>query len=143
METHGSYNRYLSHSAHNSPDVLKNLDEIVWNIRRYCKYIADRGIGCSEKVDGIEEAIINDINAQHYKDNPTKYKLTGGELEKVLKLDIHHLKRQALVQDNYYYYGDEGVTTTGFKFSSSEIPPHSRDWFTEENLNFLKQYVKI
>ncbi len=123
---------------------MHKLDELIWNIRRYCRYIPDRGIGCNKEVPGMKEAIINHINDPSQKENPVGFKLFGGELEKILEFSPTDPARKALVWANFYY-GKKNKKVVHFRqMSSSEIPPQHRNWFKNEtNRELISEYIKL
>ncbi|MCB1582339.1 MAG: HEPN domain-containing protein [Xanthomonadales bacterium] len=139
----GGYNRYLSKSSYNLPDAIHKLDEAVWNIRRYCQYIPDRGLGCAQKVPGMKEALINHINATYYKKKPITFKLSSGDLESILDRPHKDPARKALVWANLFY-GKKNKNIVKFRpMSSSEVPPQHRSWFDdEEHKEVISEYIK-
>jgi len=137
----GGSNRYMSTSSYNTRDAIQRLDRLVWSVRRYCQYIADRGLGCGDAVPGMREAVIRSINSPKHLERPVDFSLFNGELEKVLKRDPRDLTRQALVWANLYYGRKQRSKVTYRSFSSSEVPPQERKW---PNIDWkrLEEYVK-
>lgn len=140
----GGFNRYLSKSSYNTSDAMHKLDEAVWNIRRYCQYIPDRGIGCSDEIPGMKEAVINNLNNSTYKNKPVSFKLFNGELEEILKRSHKDPARKALIWANFFYGKKNRKKVTFSPMSSSEIPPQHRDWFENETYkDVISKYIKL
>lgn len=137
----GRASRYLGASAYNIPDAIHYLDRLVWHIRRYCQYIADRGLGCHKAVPGMQDAIVRHITDPSRKQTPHLFALSAGELESVLKKDQKDPARQALVWANLWYGKKRRPRVTYDSFSSSEIPPNERQW-TDIDWKLLEDYVK-
>jgi HEPN domain-containing protein len=141
LSSQGGANRYLSTSAYNTSDAIHWLDRLVWNIRRYCQYIADRGLGCREAVPGMQEAVVRSIADPSKKTTPHSFALFGGELETVIKRDPKDPARKALVWANLWYGKKKRLRVTYDSFSSSEIPPNEREW-TGIDWKLIEEYVK-
>lgn len=139
----GGFNRYLSKISYNHSDAMHKLDEAVWNIRRYCQYIPDRGIGGSEEFPGLKKAAINSINSPSYQEKPKSFKLFRGELEAVINRPHKDSARKALVWANLFYGKKNRKVVTFCPMSSSEIPPQHRDWFEKDaNRKAISEYIK-
>lgn len=140
----GGFNRYLTYVSYNTPDAILKLDELIWNIRRYCQYIPDRGLGCTLEVPGIKRAVINSLNDPAYRKKPTTFKLFNGELERILKRNHKDPARKALVWANLFY-GRKNRKVVKFRpMSSSEIPLQHRDWFNNEEIKkMISDYIKL
>jgi hypothetical protein len=95
-------NRYFERSYSLLGEECMQLDRAIWFIRRYCYNM--RHVGA--RLDGIhEENLANEIKKVHHKytmENPQKYRLFGGFLEKVLDAKKSPLRRE-LVWKNFYY----------------------------------------
>lgn len=141
LSSQGGANRYLSTSAYNTSDAIHRLDRLVWHIRRYCQYIADRGLGCREAVPGMQEAVVRSIADPSKKTTPHSFSLFGGELEAVIKRDPKDPARKALVWANLWYGKKKRLRVTYDSFSSSEIPPNEREW-TGVDWKLIEEYVK-
>jgi hypothetical protein len=141
LSSQGGANRYLSTSAYNTSDAIHRLDRLVWHIRRYCQYIADRGLGCREAVPGMQEAVVRSIADPSKKTTPHSFALFGGELEAVIKRDPKDPARKALVWANLWYGKKKRLRVTYDSFSSSEIPPNEREW-TGVDWKLIEEYVK-
>jgi HEPN domain-containing protein len=142
LSSQGGANRYLSTSAYNTSDAIHRLDRLVWHIRRYCQYIADRGIGCREAVPGMQEAVVRSIGDPSKKTTPHSFALFGGEVEAVIKRDPKDPARKALVWANLWYGKKKRLRVTYDSFSSSEIPPNEREW-TGVDWKLIEEYVKL
>lgn len=140
----GGYNRYLTQSSYNAPDAMHRLDELVWNVRRYCQYVPDRGIGCSHEVPGMKEAVINSLNNPAHHQKPMTFKLSNGDLEKILEKPHKDPARKALVWANLFYGKSNRKKVTFHSMSSSETPPQHRDWFDNEtNREIITGYIQL
>jgi HEPN domain-containing protein len=141
LNKQGGGNRYLSTTAYNAADVIHQLDELVWNIRRYCQYIPDRGFGCEEAVPRMKELVIFSINNPVHKRQPTKYTPFNGKLEEILKHDSRDHARKALIWANLFYGKKvrHNIAYTGF--ASSDVPPNKRDW-KDVDWKTIEKYVK-
>ena len=140
----GGFNRYLTKSSYNTPDAVLKLDELVWNIRRYCQYIADRSLGCDHYVPEMKEAVINSLNNPAYKNKPITFKLLNGELEKIIEKPRNDPARKALVWANLFYGKRNRKTVTFRSMSGSEIPPQHRQWFeNESNRSTISEYIQL
>jgi HEPN domain-containing protein len=140
----GGFNRYLSKSSYNNRDALHRLDELVWNIRRYCQYIPGRGIECTEQLPIMREAVINSINNPAKRDNPVEFKLFRGELERIINLHHKEPARKALVWANFFY-GKRNRNVVSFRpMLSFEIPPQERSWFDNEaDRDIISEYIQL
>ncbi len=142
LNSQGGANRYISTSAYNTPDALNRLDKLVWNIRRYCQYIPDRGLGCSEAVPGMQEAIVRSISDPSNTTNPHSFSLDNGELESVITRAPKDPARKALVWNNLWYGKKKRYRVTYNGFLSFEIPPNERKW-NNVDCEKLRKYVKL
>lgn len=139
--SHQGTNRYLNTSAYNAPDAIHQLDSLVWHIRRYCQYIADRGLGCREAVTGMQASIIRSITDPSKKQTPHSFALIAGELETVIKRGPGDPARKALVWANLWYGKKKRLRVTYDSFSSSDIPPNKRGWVGVD-WTLIAKYVK-
>jgi HEPN domain-containing protein len=141
----GGDNRYMSRSSYSMPNAILTLDELVWNIRRYCRYIPDRGLGCKDVVPGMKQAFIRDINSREHKDNPCGFSLFRGELEEIVKRPKSDKARQALIWANFFYGIRNKGRVTYSPMSSSEVPPQCRSWFPKEqkDIDSIEKYIKL
>jgi HEPN domain-containing protein len=134
-------NRYLSTSAYNTGEELRQLDTTVWHVRRYCQYMPDRGLGCCTAVPGLREAHIKAALSPIQKQKPQRFSVFAGELEKIVKRPAADLARRALVWSNLYY-GCKRRTRVSYRtFGSSEVPPRQRNW-QGVNWEEVERYVK-
>lgn len=127
-------NRYLNIDAYNTTSVIHDLDNLVWDIRRYCQGRITHLRGLHEdEVLKINEDNISKINSDFYKQNKHKFQIFDGELEKIIKGERSDLKRKALLWANLCYGTKKRNSVTHNTFSSIEIAP---EW-TEE----IEEYV--
>lgn len=142
----GGANRYLSTSAYNTFDAIHRLDRLVWNIRRYCQYVPDRGLGCHHIVPGLQEAAVRSINDPLLKKSPHLFALfagEAGELESVIKRDPKDPARRALLWANLFYGKKKRLCVKYDSFSSAEIPPNKNEHhFPNIDWKALEDYIK-
>ena len=124
----GGANRYLSQSSYNTADAIHRLDRLVWNVRRYCQFMPDRGLGGQDVVPGLQAAFVKSIEDPQRKQTPHTFALQGGELEAVIKRHPKDPARKALVWANLWYGKKRRLQVTYSGFSSTEIAPIERDW---------------
>ncbi len=78
-------NRYLEYSSYLRRYCLFELDKSVWHIRRYCFYMR----GEIRRRDGSRiqrlPLELSKVHDEYYVENPHKYELFQGYLEKALK----------------------------------------------------------
>ena len=101
----------------------------------------DREIGCKKEVSGMREAYIASALHPRHKENPQRFNLANGDIEKVLKRPSIDSARRALIWANLFY-GSRRLSTVRYtKFSSIEVPPNQRGWkgWTGE----VEKYVKL
>ena len=135
-------NRYLGTTAYNTGEVLRQLDSTVWQLRRFCQYMPDRGLGSSARVPGLLEAHVKAALSPHHKEQPQSFSVFGGELESIVKRPSSNPARRALVWANLYYGSRRRVRVTYRTFSSSEVPPNERNWHGVD-WKFIEKYVKL
>lgn len=135
-------NRYISTTAYNEGNALRHLDSTVWHIRRYCQFIPDRELGGKTPVPGLKDAFIRAMLNPVHQENPQRFILVGGELEKIVKREPSDPARRALVWANLFY-GSKRRTIVRYRtFSSSEVPPNERDW-PNVNWELINEYVRL
>ena len=110
------------------PDAIHRLDQLVWNVRRYCRHIPDRGVVCNDAVPDMQKAIVRAINDPSNKRSPHSYPWIGGELESIVMREPKDPARKALLWANLFYGKKRRLRATYDGFSSSEIPPNEREW---------------
>ena len=135
-------NRYIGTTAYNTGEVLRQLDGTVWHLRRFCQYMPDRGLGSEGAIPGMREAHIRAALSPHHKEQPQRFSVFAGELEKIVKRPLRDPARQALVWANLYYGAKRRVRVTYQTFSSFEVPPSERNW-PGVDCELIEQYVKI
>lgn len=135
-------NRYISTTAYSLGEALRRLDSTVWQIRRYCQYMPDCGIGSPTAVPGIREAHLKAALNPRHKEFPQKFRLTNGELEKIIQRPSSDPARRALIWANLYYGSKRRTVVRYTTFSSTEIPPKDRGWVGID-WNEIDNYVKI
>lgn len=137
----GGSNRYLSQSSYNTSDAIHRLDRLVWNVRRYCQFIPDRGLGCRDAVPGLQAAFVKSLENPERKQTPHTFSLQNGELEAVIKRHPKDPARKALVWANLWYGKKKRLRVTYSGFSSSEVAPKDRDW-QGVDWTVIEKYIK-
>lgn len=93
--------RYLEGSWHADWVDLPRLDKVVWTIRRFCAKLDPLNKDdLSQDLDKFKDALKRIENSK--KELPTKFRLPGGYLEKVLE-NKDHPAREILIWKNFYY----------------------------------------
>lgn len=134
--------RYLGTTGYSFGASLHQLDATVWHARRYCQYMADRGIGSKAPILGMREAVVRSALDPSHKVRPQRFRLFNGELEKVLGRPSNDPARRALIWANLYYGSKRRTKVTYRTFSSSDVPPHERGW-TGVDWEEVQRYVKL
>jgi HEPN domain-containing protein len=134
-------NRYLGTTAYNTRDALKQLDETVWQIRRYCQHFPKSINGATISPRDLQQASVRLALSQIHIAQPQKFKLIGGELEKILKRSKTDPARKALVWANLMYGAKRRTKIVLPTFSSIEIPPRERGW-QGVDWNLIDNYIK-
>jgi HEPN domain-containing protein len=132
-------NRYLEQHTYTLGEELLHLDSTVWSIRRYCRVLNYEITDTKGEIKNMLELELAKINSEFYKENPHKFLLIGGFLEKVLERKKGDELRKALVWKNFRYGKHRKRVIKNFTFKSvSHIPPHVR---RPENFEFLSKYI--
>jgi HEPN domain-containing protein len=93
--------RYLEISSFTHGYKLVELDQAVWEIRRYCRVLnhdKKQSDGSSRNMLDIEMDIIKNSSSR----SPHEFKIIGGELEKIIKKEDHP-SRKALLWQNAFF----------------------------------------
>lgn len=93
--------RYLETSYFIRGYKLVELDKAVWEIRRYCRtlnYEVEKKDGTTRNMLDLE---IDKINRSSHEP-PHKFKITNGDLEKIIKKKSHP-SREALLWQNLFF----------------------------------------
>ena len=134
----GGANRYLSTSSYITSDAIHRLDRLIWNVRRYCQSIPDRGLGCRDVVPGLQAMFVKSIADPQ---TPHTFALMGGELEAVIKRSPKDPARKALIWANRFYGKKKRLQVSYRGFSSFEVAPIERKW-KDVNWAIIAEYVK-
>ena len=115
--------RYLSHPTHLKNTALLTLDKSVWYVRRYCEFMRQ-----VINVDGVAKELF-EINKQkirsaYYEDQPHKFQLFDGYLEKIIK--ERRPAYDALVWKNFFFGRAKKHAIRNYPFrGSSQNPTHA------------------
>lgn len=135
-------NRYLSKTAYNPTEALRQLDSTIWHIRRYCQYVPDRGVGCLTPIPGLQEAYIKKMLNPAHTENPYRFTIPNGGLEKIIKLPSSDPARKALVWANLFYGAKRRNFVRYRTFSSFEVPPNDREWLNVD-WKIIENYIRL
>jgi len=131
-------NRYLEQCSYALGNELLLLDHTVWSIRRYCT-VVNYEINCNGEKINMLPYELKKIKLDYYKNNPHKFSLIGGYLEKVLKREKSDPERKALIWKNFYFGLNRKQKIKNFTFRSRSVnPPHFR---YIRGYEILKEYV--
>jgi len=120
INTYGP-NRYLEFPSHLSMDALIELDKTVWHIRRYCYFLR----ATLKSYDGTLVFLLpyelQKIHHEYYLENPHKYKISGGFLEKATS--NKKICHKALVWNNFYFGKKKRIYIKNFNSRTSSVNP--------------------
>jgi len=137
-------NRYLSTDTYVRPQNLIELDESVWHIRAYCRFVRVKlrqdGIKCD-----LTERYVNDINSRNCLKDPRVFNPfhNDGFLVDVLKRPNTDPLRRILVWHNRFFGSGRSRVTDPPFWSSSRIPPNRQRPSTEEEKKELEEFIKF
>lgn len=138
-------NRYLSKSTYAFGDELRRLDEAVWLLRRVCQnfdWTPDRANAVN-----LRPVLLAQVADPLNRKNPARYRPLGaidGFVEKILKAPADNPTRQALVWNNMFFGNKQRHSVAYSRLSSSENPPHTRDWFNKPAITGnIDYYIKL
>lgn len=137
-------NRYFTKSTYTIGDELPKLDEFVWTIRRYCKYLHKiYKLPKGGEIDGIdfELKIIN-----HNKKPKKNYRPLHGKgvLEQILDRPQNDFTRKALIYRNRFYGKCKINNFIYPDLISSANSPLDREWSIKPGLKRqIEAYVKL
>jgi len=138
-------NRYLSTDTYTMGRELLRLDEAVWMVRRYCQCVNVVIDLPSGKKQPLRKHLIDHINDTRHRRRPERFRpfgAVGGLLERVLDRDLP--ARETLMWNNLFYGKRHRSRVRYRTLSSSEIPPHRRDWCQDPILlQRVEKYVRI
>lgn len=93
--------RYLESSLYILGPKLAELDKLVWEIRRYCTQMNYKmRLSNGETINMMDFELERILRSE--RENPRKYKLLGGALEKIID-ERDHPARKALVWQNAFF----------------------------------------
>lgn len=120
--------RYLLQDSGVCFNFLQKLDDLIWDIRRYC-----RSIPFNERYEGEVESIVSEMNSLSLKQNKAFFnipKAENGEIEKII-IGENNLRRQNLLWKNACFGGNhqEGEDDNYLGFSS--ITPSAVEYAPE------------
>jgi hypothetical protein len=139
-------NRYLSKSTYAVGDELRRLDEAAWVLRRVCQNF-DWTPDKAGTPANLRPVLLAQTKHPENRQNPALYRPFGaidGFLEKKLKAPRSDPARQALVWNNMFFGKRQRHAVTYARFSSSENPPQTREWFNAPAIaGKIDYYVKL
>lgn len=134
-------NRYLEQPSYTLGDELIHLDSTVWSLRRYCRDLNYDITDLSGQKTNLLDLELANNHSKYYKENPHKFQIIGGFLEKVLERKRSNDLRKALVWKNFYYgkYKKNAIKNFMLRITSYN-PLYLRN---KENFEFLSKYVNL
>jgi hypothetical protein len=120
-------NRYLTKRTYAVGDELRLLDEAVWILRRLCQ-----NFDWTPDKTNLRPLVIARATNPAARANPALGRPLGaidGFLEKVLKAPPNNPARKTLVWQNMFFANRQRRQVSYRQFSSSANPPHTREWF--------------
>lgn len=126
---HFGENRYFDSSVFVEEYALDKLDTTVWYIRKHC-YDMEVFQGSNLKI----------IEPQEQENNPKKYRLSGGLLEKIVQ--EKPLSYSYLAWDNWFY-GEEAFDREAIRKRQNKILYISPtlDFFGKDAFDILDKYI--
>jgi len=140
-------NRYLSTDSYIRPENLSELDESVWNVRAYCRYVRVTVQTKNGTVDLTSDYVAH-INSRTIHPDPRQHKpvFDSGFLDSVLKRQPRDPARRALVWHNRFF-GSPSSPSSSFTnppyWSSARIPPNRQHWFTQDLKKLVKEFIQF
>jgi len=101
LEVYGQ-NRYLQYPHFTHGEELLQLDRTVWYLRRYCQYLRHTFTNASGESVSVLPAEIKRLQGQNVVRHPTRFRILGGYLERVLT-DEGSALRASLIWKNEYF----------------------------------------
>ena len=126
-------NRYLEQPHYTRGLELPKLDRCVWELRLYCR-VLDYELARPGNMLEIE---LRGIRHWQASDDPHKFSVFGGFLEKVLKKSDNP-RREPLVWQNFYY-GQRRRSTVTIPNHANSINPTQT--LHPEQFDLLAQFV--
>lgn len=133
-------NRYLSTDTYVRPQNLIELDESVWNIRAYSRYV--RVTVRKGSID-LTNHYVNNINSRNSLKDPRMFRplSDNGFLVDVLARPRTDRLRRVLVWHNRFFGSGRARPADPPYWSSSRIPPNRQRPFTEEEKTELAKFI--
>jgi len=135
-------NRYLSKPTYAFGDELRKLDEAVWVLRRVCQ-----NFDWTPQNVNLRPLLLAEVGNPKNRKNPALYRPFGpidGFLEKTLRAPSTDAARRSLIWNNMFF-GRRQRHEVGYRrFSSSENPPQTREWFNKPTIvGNIEHYIKL
>lgn len=134
-------NRYLEKSYYIFGSKLTQLDQAVWEIRRYCKVLNyEKRLLNGQVLIGLDfelEAIRKSRNMPFHK-----FTIIGGELERIIQ-NKNHLSRDALVWKNSFFGEKKRNSNECIRLYASENTPLDMYPPEPELLEQLNRYIHL
>lgn len=126
-------NRYFERPFYTRGSELLELDRAVWYVRRYCQVLRSSVKMADGKSVDFFPLKLAEIHNSETKENPAKFKILGGHLEKLLRKPSR--TRDAIIWKNFYFGTYRKRTITNFKWTSSSAIP--------ANFNFPEIFLEL
>jgi HEPN domain-containing protein len=101
LELYGP-DRYLQHPYFTHGEELLQLDRIVWHVRRFCQYLRGELRKPSGERVRLLEAHIRSLSRPALFENPTRFRILGGYLERVPDSNRTALRANLVWKNTYF-----------------------------------------
>ena len=139
-------NRYLSVPTYATGSELDELDELVWYLRRLCRDFGAQVTFSDGSKRHVRDILVRALPLLEKCKRPALERPLapeGAVLESVLKRHRNDATRMALTWNNRFFGARQRQRVDYGGRSSSQNPPHSRDWFqTPEITEAVAYFVK-
>jgi len=133
-------NRYLSTDTYVRPQNLIELDESVWNIRAYCRYVR---VTVQKRSIDLTDHYVNNINSRNSLRDPRMFRPVSdnGFLVDVLARPRTDSLRRVLVWHNRFFGSGRARVADPPYGSSSRIPPNRQRPFSQQEKTELAKFI--
>ena len=120
LDSYGT-NRYLEFSTYLKDNALFDLDFSIWHIRKYCFFMRQELKKNDGTVINLLQANISKILNEKFENNPHKYKIQGGLLEKIINEKNEAYRH--LIWHNIFYGRNKKNIIKNHKIHISSVNP--------------------
>ena len=133
IETVGT-SRYLTRSTTPRRYWVRHLDEAVWCIRRFCRFLGCTPADTDPQKVQIRAAWLRTVKDPKLRERPTRLRIANGRLEKIIAQPRSNSSRQALVWNNRFFGSRVRHELRMHVWDSWLIAPPDRPHFQEPAL---------